>query len=178
MVGEKGGGLLRVVTSNTEPGSIKFLRLYEAFGRFHYQVRGTFRVQFMQGKGKIEENIPPATLRIHELTQEVRLEKIVAALGERAETKMGQIVGLTCKQPNGEPGALSTKGKNLFFVRSSPETGLCEDKLVAVEIYWVDYHGEPYHWCFDEFIVKNVHERRPGTKVFSSRIQQACGGSQ
>lgn len=139
----------------------------KAFGGFHYQAWGTFRAQFMRGKKKTEKNILPATLRIHELTQKARLEKVVAVLGKRAETKMGQIVGLVCHQPNGELGVLNTEGQNIFFVRNGPEAELCEGELVAVRLYWDDSHGEPHQWCFDEFIITNVSTWYPGVKVFS-----------
>lgn len=140
----------------------------KAFGGFHYQAWGTFRGQFMQDEGKIEENIPPATLHIYELTQEVLLEKIAATLGEQAEIKMGQIVGLMSQQPKGEPGTLDTEGVNLFFVRIGPEDEFHEGELSAVQLYWDDSHGEPHRWRINEDIIGNVHPRRPGTRVFST----------
>ncbi len=91
----------------------------KAFGEFHYQAWGTFRAQFMRGKGKIEKNIPPATLRIHELIQEARVENMADFLGNRAETKMGQIIGLVCQQPKGESGVLRQVLELLLYLFST-----------------------------------------------------------
>lgn len=137
------------------------------FGEFHYRTNGTFHSQFRRGNGKIEENILPAILHINELTQEALLEEIATTLGERAETKMGQIVGLVCKQPNGEPGVLDTEGENIFFVRSSPEAQLYPGELTTVRIFW-DSSRWDSRWRFDEFIIRNVHPVRLGTRVFSA----------
>jgi len=75
--------------------------------------------------GKVEENIPAATLTAHALTKASLDAPIMVELSNRAETFLAHLWELLRKQPKGESGALLTNScANIFYVRET-DGNLC-----------------------------------------------------
>lgn len=87
-----------------------------------------FRRHFLR---KIEENVGPTEIGIHRLRRAARDASIIAAIGERHETRLAHLWRLLSRQPNGEDGPLATRGiPNVFYIRASG------GKLWAVDAVW------------------------------------------
>lgn len=88
----------------------------------------TFRQRFLD---KVEPAPARALLQPFQLRRAARGSEIVAWLGDRRETTLGELWCLLSLQPNGESGALLINAApNLFFIRDR------DDKLWTVDVLW------------------------------------------
>ncbi|WP_245258255.1 hypothetical protein [Rhodopseudomonas palustris] len=88
----------------------------------------TFRQRFAS---KTESGAVRTTLQPFRLRRAARASEIVAWLGDRGESSLGELWCLLTLQPNGEAGALLTSAvPNLFFVRDR------DGKLWTVDVLW------------------------------------------
>ncbi|WP_322517958.1 hypothetical protein SR870_10800 [Rhodopseudomonas palustris] len=88
----------------------------------------TFRQRFVS---KTESSVARTTLQPFRLRRAARASEIVAWLGDRGETTLGELWCLLTLQPNGEAGALLTSAvPNLFFVRDR------DGRLWTVDVLW------------------------------------------
>jgi hypothetical protein len=75
----------------------------------------TFRQRFVS---RVEDAAVRATLQAFGMSRPARAAEIAAALGDRRETRLGELWCLLARQPNGESGLLlTTSVPNLFFIR-------------------------------------------------------------
>jgi hypothetical protein len=75
----------------------------------------TFRRRFVS---MIEDAAARVTLGAFAVSRPARAAEIAAALGDRRETRLGELWCLLARQPNGESGLLlTTSVPNLFFIR-------------------------------------------------------------
>lgn len=128
-------GLTRLLGVAPLPGTARFV----AAQHFRESVARDARVKILWiGRnfrrnflGKVEENIRPTEIGIHRLRRAARDTSIIAAIGERYETRLAHLWRLLARQPNGEDGPLTTRGvPNVFYIRAA--TG----RLWAVDAVW------------------------------------------
>lgn len=137
--------LLKAITNVALPA----IEMFKAKDHFKVgEVRGVnigwlgenFKQVFLNGKGKIEVEVPETTLRIHQLIKRSVDEQIIAELGgeKMAETTLAQVWQMFTKQGHGEAGDLRVDGyiANIFYVRDA--TGA----LWAVGCRWFSYGWE------------------------------------
>lgn len=88
----------------------------------------TFKQRFVD---KLEPASARAILQPFHLRRPARASEIVAWLGDRGETSLGELWCLLSLQPNGESGALLINATpNLFFIRDR------DGKLWTVDVLW------------------------------------------
>ncbi|ACF02805.1 conserved hypothetical protein [Rhodopseudomonas palustris TIE-1] len=88
----------------------------------------TFKQRFVD---KVEPAPTHTILQPFHLRRPARASEIVAWLGDRGETSLGEMWCLLSLQPNGESGALLTNATpNLFFIRDR------DGKLWTVDVLW------------------------------------------
>lgn len=109
-------------TTSSLPGSDKFVAS-EHF-REDISARSAVRIAWLGATFKqrfvsmVEDPPARATLQAFGVSRPARVAEIAAALGDRRETRLGELWCLLVLQPNGESGLLlTTSVPNLFFVR-------------------------------------------------------------
>ena len=70
-------------------------------------------------EGRIEENVPAATVNIWELDGEIHPREILRELGDRAELPLAHVYALLAKQPRARAGLLRLDALTVCYVRSS-----------------------------------------------------------
>lgn len=113
-------------------------------------VGDNFKAQF---SGKTEEGVPAVELKVYRLRKASSDAPIIAALGDRHETRLAHFWTLLSCQPNGEQGVLLVSGHaNIFYV----------DILWAVHAVWDDGG-----WNVDAYSVDDLLRWDAGHRVFS-----------
>jgi hypothetical protein len=109
-------------TTSSLPGSDRFLAS-EHF-REDISARSVMKIAWLGATFKqhfvsmVEDAPARATLRAVGVARPARVAEIVAALGDRRETRLSELWCLLALQPNGESGLLLTNSApNLFFIR-------------------------------------------------------------
>ena len=112
--------------------------------------------------GKIEGPADPAELTVHTLTEASRDDRILAELGDLAETTLSQFFSLLSLQGNGESeGVLLVNWyANITYVRDD------EGTLWAVYAYWFSHEGG---WFVDAFSVEFLIEWLAGIQIVSRK---------
>ena len=101
-------------------------------------ISDNFQNAFLAGDGKIETDIPEATLRVRKLAMSSVDGPIIAELGkENAETFLCQLAEMMKAQGQDQQGKLLTNGyANIFYIRAT------DGVLWAVRCSW--YSGSGY----------------------------------
>ncbi len=119
-----------------------------------------FRNAFLQGDGKIEENIPAGKLQINKLRRASVDGPIIAELGceALAETTLAEMFHAMKLQGRGQKGALLTNGcANIFYVRDT------EGNLWAVCCYWDSAYED---WRVGAYSITAPRQWRADSQVF------------
>lgn len=113
--------------------------------------------------GKIEENVPATTLRVHCLTRDSLDKDIRAELTpETEETTLTCLWNLLSKQPRGQKGILLTDGRaNVFYIKDA------RGNLWAVGAGWDSPDGR---WRVHAPSVTDPRGWLEGDQVFSRKV--------
>lgn len=118
-----------------------------------------FKGNFLDGKGKVEESVSPATLRVHKLKTASLDAPMLAELGDTAETTLSQFWELLKKQGTGQKGPFLVNGyANIAYIRDMNGT------LWAVDAGWGSGRGG---WCVEAFSVSGPDGWRADCLVVS-----------
>jgi hypothetical protein len=133
---------------NDQPDGIKFW------------LGGNFKKHFLKGIGKIELDVPAATLNVYKLRENSVDGPILGALGgnDVAKTSLAYMAQLIKAQPQGQEGVLLTNGwANIFYIEDD------NGGLWAVDCYWRSDGREwnveacpvayPYRWLAGRQVV-------------------------
>ncbi len=124
--------LLQLVTTVTVPAVERFVAR-DAFAKNNpagvkFYLWSGFSSRFL---GKVEENVPPATIATHTLLRSSLDAPIMAELGDRKVIKLAQFCALIKAQAHGEAGPLLTNGyANIAYIED------VEGNLWAVYASW------------------------------------------
>lgn len=122
-------------------------------------ISDNFRNAFLEGDGKIEENIPEAKLRIFKLKKASVDGPIIADLGGESvvETTLAEMFEAMKLQGHGQKGALLTNGyANIFYIRDT------EGNLWAVSCRW---RSDDECWVVRAFSITNPTQWNAGSRV-------------
>lgn len=119
-----------------------------------------FRDAFLAGEGIVEDAVPEAALRIHELVKTSVDGPITAELGNSvAETTLGQMYEMMKAQGHGKKGNLLTNGyANIFYVRGQGNV------LWTVDCNWLSSHQ---CWSVDADLVTYPKAWGAGAQIVS-----------
>ena len=157
--------LLRQLTTVSVTGIQKFVAR-DAFGESNpdgikFYFWDNFRSNFL---GKVEEDVPTATIAVHRLEKASLNRPIMAELGVDEKTKKGvmklaQFYELIKAQAHGEEGSLLVNGyANIAYIEDE------EGNLWAVNADWYSvYRG----WSVDAFSVGFPYGWSAGSRVLS-----------
>jgi len=128
-------GLTRFIGAAAIPGTPRFMpaqHFRESLARTApvkiLWIGRNFRRHFL---GKVEDNVGPTEIGVHRLRRPARDQAIIAAIGERHETRLAHLWWLLSRQPNGESGPLALGGvPNVFYIRGM------NGRLWAVDAVW------------------------------------------
>ncbi|MDD3531354.1 MAG: hypothetical protein PHV99_02070 [Candidatus Pacebacteria bacterium] len=109
--------------------------------------------------GKTEEDVPEATLRIHQLEQASLDAPITGELGDTAKTFLANLWELLRRQGHGQEGKLLVNGyANIFYIRDA------NNGLWAVNASW---HADNGYWDVEADSVTDPNGWRAGSQVVS-----------